>query len=163
MVIGPCQLAQHERVKPIGLRARGPDAIAGRRDLIGVQRQDPQSGVQQPLDQQSVGPLDGDQRHLVAHECAAQRPQADFVVRERGGQDLLARLVGDQHIVLLGRPVDARIDTSHQNFNSNLVRSLQRRPDREVPVRMPIDRPSTPGYVLLPLAAPHHRREGLVR
>jgi hypothetical protein len=27
---------------------------------------------------------------------------------------------------------------------------------------MPIDRPSTRGYVLLPLAAPHHRREGLV-
>ena len=27
---------------------------------------------------------------------------------------------------------------------------------------MPIDRPSTRGYVLLPLAAPHHRREGLI-
>jgi hypothetical protein len=27
---------------------------------------------------------------------------------------------------------------------------------------MPIDRPSTRGYVLLPLAAPHHRRQGLV-
>ena len=29
-------------------------------------------------------------------------------------------------------------------------------------LRMPIDRPSTRGYVLLPLAAPHHRREGLI-
>ena len=29
-------------------------------------------------------------------------------------------------------------------------------------MRMPIDRPSKWGYVLLPLAAPHHRREGLV-
>ena len=27
---------------------------------------------------------------------------------------------------------------------------------------MPIDRPSNRGYVLLPLAAPHHRREGLI-
>ncbi len=85
-----------------------------------MQRQDPQSGVQQPLDQQPVGPLDRDQRHLVAHECATQRPQPGLVVRERGSQDLHARLVGDEHIVLLGRPVDARIDTSRQNFNSSL-------------------------------------------
>src|ERR1019366_6023106 len=36
------------------------------------------------------------------------------------------------------------------------------RGDKEVPWRTLIDRPSTWGYVLLPLAAPHPRREGLV-
>ena len=39
--------------------------------------------------------------------------------------DLLARLISDQHVVLLRRPVNARIGISHQNFNSILVRSSQ--------------------------------------
>jgi hypothetical protein len=84
------------------------------RDLVWMQRQDPQPRVQQPLDQQPVRPLDRDQPHLVAHERAAQRPQPRLVMHERSGQDLLARLIRNQHVV---RPVDARIGTSHQNFN----------------------------------------------
>ena len=117
VVIGPRQLAQHERVEPIGLPARGPEPITRRRDLVGMQRKDPQPRVQQPLDQRPVGPLDRDQRHLVTHEGAAQAPHPGLVVRERRGQDLLARLISDHHVVLLGRPIDARIGTSH-HFNS---------------------------------------------
>ena len=162
VMIGPRQLAQHERVKPVGLPTRRAKPITSRRDLIGMQRQDPQPGVQQPLDQQPVGPLDRDQRHLVAHQCAAQPPHPGLVVRERRGQNPLARLISDQHVMLLGRPIDARIGTSHQNINSIQVRCLHSAPTKEVPLRMPIDRPSKWGYVLLPLAAPHHRREGLV-
>ena len=45
VVIGARQLAQHERVKPIGLPSRGAKAIAGGRDLVGMQGQNPQSCV----------------------------------------------------------------------------------------------------------------------
>src|SRR5205814_10499079 len=36
------------------------------------------------------------------------------------------------------------------------------RPDQEVPLRNLIDKALNRGYVLLPLAAPHHRRDGRV-
>jgi hypothetical protein len=83
VVIGARQLAQHERVKPIGLPARDPEPIAGGRDLVGMQRQDPQPRVQQPLDQQPVRPLDRDQLHFQAHQRSAQGPHTLLVVRER--------------------------------------------------------------------------------
>jgi hypothetical protein len=35
-------------------------------------------------------------------------------------------------------------------------------PDQEVPLQVLIDKALTRGYVLSPLATPHHRREGLV-
>ena len=113
VVTGARQLAQHERVKPIGLPARGAKAIAGGRDLVGVQRQDPQSCVQQPLDQQPVGPLDRDQLHLQAHQRPAQGPQTLLIVRERRRQQPLARRVRDEHIVLLRRPVNAGVTSIH--------------------------------------------------
>ena len=72
-MIGARQLAQHERVEPIGLPARDPEPITRGRDLVGMQRQHPQPRVQQPLDQQPVRPLDRDQRHLQPHQRAAQR------------------------------------------------------------------------------------------
>jgi hypothetical protein len=140
MAVGARELADHERVEPVGLAARDPEPGAGRGDLVGVQRQHPQPRVQQPLDQQPVRALDRDQLHLQPHERATQRPQARFIVRERGGQQLLARLVGDQHVVLLRRPVNTGV-TSH--LYSSSVRSPSQRPDQEVPLRNLIDRPST--------------------
>jgi hypothetical protein len=104
--------AQHERVEPVGLAARDPEAGAGRGDLVGVQRQDPQPRVQQPLDQKSVRPLDRDQPHLQPQQRATQRPQPLLVVRERGRQRLLARLIGHQHVVLLRRSINTGV-TSH--------------------------------------------------
>jgi hypothetical protein len=109
MMIGARQLAQNERVKAIGLPARDAESIASRRNLVGMQRQHPQPRVQQPLDQQPVRPLDRHQRHVQAHQRPAQRPQPLFVMRERRRQQLLARRVGDQHIVLLRRPIDAGV------------------------------------------------------
>ena len=105
MVIGARQFAQHERVEAIGLPARGPEARTGGGDLIGMQRQQPQPRIQQPLDQQPIRPLDRDQRHLHPHQRAAQRPQTLLIVRERGRQQLLARLVLHEHVVLLRRPI----------------------------------------------------------
>src|SRR5204863_316046 len=110
--------------------------------------------------QQPVGPLDRDQLHLQAHQRSAQGPQTLLIVRERRRQQPLARRVRDEHIVLLRRPVNAGV-TSHLNLPL-LVNNTSQRPDREVPLRMPIDKALTRAYVLLPLAAPHHRREGLV-
>src|ERR1700757_2207486 len=49
--------------------------------------------VQQPLDQQPIGPLDRDQLHLEPHPRPAQRPQPSLVMRERRAEQLRARLV----------------------------------------------------------------------
>jgi hypothetical protein len=70
-------------------------------------------------------------------------------------------LVGHQHVVLVRRPVDPGIPVRH--LHPPLIGSPSQRPDLEVPLRMLIDKALTVrGYVLLPLAAPHHRRDGLV-
>jgi hypothetical protein len=71
-------------------------------------------GVQQPLDQQSVRALDRDQLHIQAHERFAQRGQPALVVRERRGQERLARLVSHEQVVLLRRPINAGVVTSHR-------------------------------------------------
>ena len=82
-------------------------------------------------------------------------------MRERSGEQLLAILVGHQHVVLIRRPVDPGIPLRHPHPPS--IESPSQRPDPEVPLRMLIDKAlTTRGYVLLPLAAPHHRRDGLV-
>ena len=112
-MIGPRQLAQHERVEPIGLAARHAEAIPRGRDLIGMQCQHPQSRVQQPLDQQPVRPLDRHQPHLQPHQLPAQRSQPLLIMRERRGQQLLARRIRDQHVVLLRRPVNAGVTSIH--------------------------------------------------
>jgi hypothetical protein len=112
-MIGPRQFAQHERVKVVGLPARDAKPIPGRRDLVGMQRQHPQPGVQQPLDQQPVRPLHRDQRHLQAHQLPAQRPQPRLVMRERRREQLLARRIRDEHIVLLRRPINAGVTSTH--------------------------------------------------
>ena len=118
MTVGARQLAQHERVKPVRLAARDPEPGTGRSDLVGMQRQYPQPHVQQPLDQHPVRALDRHQLDAVAHERAAQRPQPGLVVRERARQQPLARLVADQHVVLLRRPVDARVITTFHRYSS---------------------------------------------
>jgi hypothetical protein len=86
-----------------------------------VQRQHPQPRIQQPLDQHPIGPLDRDELHARPLQRAAQPAKSSLVVRERGRHQLLARLVTDQHVVLLRRPVNARVVT-HQY--SSPVRSF---------------------------------------
>jgi hypothetical protein len=70
-------------------------------------------------------------------------------------------LVCDKDIVLLRRPIDPGIPTRHPS--PSVVESPSQRLDPEVPLRVLIDKAlAVQGYVLLPLAAPHHRRDGLV-
>lgn len=106
VMIGAGQLAQHERVEPIGLPARHAKPIPSRRDLIGMQRQHPQTRVQQPLDQQPIRPLDRDQLHPQPDQLPAQRPHPLLVMRERRREQLLTRRISDAHIVLHRRPIN---------------------------------------------------------
>ena len=112
VVVGARQLAQNERVKPVGLAAGDTKPIARGRDLVGMQGQHPQPRVQQPLDQQAIRPLDRDQLNPQPHQLPAQRPQPLLVMGERGRQQHLARRISDEHVVLLRRPVNAGV-TSH--------------------------------------------------
>ena len=157
MDVGARQLAQHERVEPVGLAARDPEPRPRGRDLVGMHRQHPQPRVQQPLDQQPVRPLDRDQLHLQPQQRAAQRPQPLLVVRERGRQQLLARLVAHEHVVLVRRPINAGV-ILHLVLLFGQVTS--QRPDQEVPLRMLIDKALNGATSCCRLAAPHHRREG---
>ena len=113
-MIGARQLAQHERVEPVGLAARRPEPRPRGRDLIRVQWQKPQPGIKQPLHQQPVRPLDRDQLDLEPQQLPAQRPQAVLIMREGGRQQLLARLVLHDHVVLLCRPVNTGVSTTHR-------------------------------------------------
>jgi hypothetical protein len=76
-----------------------------------MHRHHPQPSVQQSLDQQAIRPLDRDQLDAQAHQLTAQRPQPLLVVRERRRQQLLARRIRDEHIVLLRRPIDAGVSS----------------------------------------------------
>jgi hypothetical protein len=73
MAVCARELAQHERVEPVGLTARSPEPRPRGRDLLGTHRQHPQPRIQQSLDQQPIRPLDRDQRHLQPHKRPAQR------------------------------------------------------------------------------------------
>jgi len=160
MMIGPGELAQHERVEPVGLPTAAAKARACRRGLVGVDRDHGQPRVQQPLNQHAVGSLDRDPLNLHPHECAAQRPEPCLVVRERSRQQLLARLTGDVHVVLLRRPNPPQRNCPSRSSPCWSDSSTAPRPGGTVAVAHRQGPPR--GYVLLPLAAPHHRREGLV-
>ena len=54
-------------------------------------------------------------------------------------------------------PIQAQLPIVTSN-----IRTVRQRPNPEVPLRVLIDKALTRGYVLSPLAAPHHRRDGLV-
>jgi hypothetical protein len=115
-----------------------------------MQGEHPQPRVQQPLDQHPVRTLHRHQPHLQPHQLPAQRSQPLLIMRERRGQQLLARRIRDQHVVLLRRPVNTGI-TSHPSTTSLGQGTTRQRPDREVPLRVLIDRPSQRGSVLSPL------------
>ena len=83
IAVGARELAQHERVEPVGLAARDPKPRPGGHDPVGMHRQHPQPRIQQTLEQQPVRPLDRDQLHLQPHERPTQRPQPLLIVRER--------------------------------------------------------------------------------
>ena len=74
-----------------------------------MQRQHPHPGLEQPLDQHPVAALDRDDLDLKQTSASHNAAIPVLVVRERLGQQPLAGLVSDQHVVLLRRPVDPRV------------------------------------------------------
>ena len=149
-MIGARQLAQHERVKPIGLPARDPEAVPRGGDLVRMHRQHPQARVEQPLDQQPVRPLDRDQPDIQPHQHATQPAQVFLVMRERSSEQLLAILVGHEHVVRLRRPIDPGIPLRH--LHPPVIGTPSQSPDPEVPLRMLIDKALTSSG-LRPVAA----------
>jgi hypothetical protein len=80
MTVGARQLGQHERIEAVALAARGAEPGPHRGDLVGMHGDHPQTGVQQPLDQQPVRALDRDQRDLERDQPRAQRPDPALVM-----------------------------------------------------------------------------------
>src|SRR5664279_2987143 len=77
-------------------------------------------------------------------------------MHERGGQQLLARLVAHAHVVLLPRPINAGAVTHSVLLLSGIA---SQRPDQEVPLRNLIDKALNGATSCCRLSAPHHRRE----
>jgi hypothetical protein len=110
MSVGAGQLTEHEPVKPIRFPTRRTKPIPGGLDLIGMQGQHAQPGVQQPIDQQPVRAFDP-AHNLKALKRGAQRAHAVLVMSERGALQLVAGGILDQHVVLLRSPVNTRAIT----------------------------------------------------
>ena len=70
MAVGARELGEHERVEAVALAARGAEPGAHRGDLVGMDRDHVQARVEQPLDQQPVRTLDGDQHHPELEQAA---------------------------------------------------------------------------------------------
>lgn len=139
VMIGPRELAQHERVKAIGLAARDLKTRPRRLDLVRMQREHAQPRVEQPLDQHAIRTLDRDPRHFQTHQRRAQPPEPRLAVLKARRQQRLAELVGDQHIVLGRRPIHTR--AIHPDLPTTTP--LDSGPDPEVPWRVLIDGPHT--------------------
>ena len=150
--VGARELAEHPGVEVIGL-ALGAKAGAGGLDLIGMQRQHAQAGVQQPLDQQSVRALDRDALDATADQQLTQGADALLVVGQDAFGEHLAVPVGHQDDVLVLGPVDSCADG---HATSPAIGSSTRA-DRELPLRVLIDGRS---HALRPVAASggSHRR-----
>ena len=123
-----------------------------------MQRKHPHTRLQQPVDQQPLRPLDRDDLDVEALKRSAQRAQPSSSCTKVAASNSSPAVPStstscfseDQSI-----PAQLPIATPHD-------RTIRQRPDPEVPLRVLIDKALSRGYVLSPLAAPHHRREGLV-
>ena len=96
----------------------------------------------------------------VAHQRPAQRSEPFLVVRERR-PPAPARLPRQPRAHRVSpTPSRSRRTDTHPSCTSPIAHLHSA--DQEVPLRMPIDKALKWGYVLLPLPAPHHTRDGLV-
>ena len=118
MAVGAGELGEHEAVKAIALAARHAVPRAHRLDLVGMHRDHRQPGIQQPLDQQPVGPLDRDQRHPEPQQPRAQRPDPGLVVTITATLHDPPALVDDAHRVLLAGPINPSEPTIRHDHHS---------------------------------------------
>ncbi len=155
--VGARQLGQDEGVEAVGLAAGRLIARPGRLQRVGVDRQDGEAGIQQPVDQQAVGALDRNPLDAQGPHPGDQRPDPSLVVGEELARKLPARCVDHAKRVLLAGPVDPRRRLIHRVPPSFALPCA----GREVPLRLLIVRRSG---APLPVAASgaSGRREALV-
>jgi hypothetical protein len=121
VAVGAGQLGQHKRVKAVALAARRAKPRAHRGDLIGMDRDHPQTRVQQPLDQQPIRPLDRHQRDVELEQPHTQGAQPAFVMPVAPTLDDPPVPVDNADGVLLAGPIDASEPTPcHDHLQSTL-------------------------------------------
>ena len=137
VAVGPRELGQHEAVIAVALAARGGEPGSHCRDLVGVDRDHPQARVQQPLDQQPVGPLDRDQLHPQVQKPPAQRPDPALIMPVTATLDDPPVRVDHAARVLLASPINAsKTTTTHNYFLPIMILTVA---DGEVPWRLLTD------------------------
>src|SRR3954471_9735177 len=108
VAVGARQLGEHEAVEAVALAARGTEPRSHRRDLVGMNRDHRQAGVEQPLDQQPIRPLDRDQHHPERDQPRAQRLDPTLLMTVTAALDDPPATVDHAHRVLLAGPIDPR-------------------------------------------------------
>jgi hypothetical protein len=151
VTVGTRELGERESVEVIALAARRGEPRSHRHELVGVHRDHRQASIQQPLDQQPIGPIDRQQHDAKLKQPAAQRLDPTLVVTVPASLDDPAVLVDYARGVLLAGPIDPSEPTVRHDHHS-----LRRRltvVGSEVPWRMLTDG-ALRRDSLLPLGAP---------
>jgi hypothetical protein len=117
-----------------------------------------QARVQQPLDQQAVRTLDGDQQHPELDKPVTQRPQAALVMAIAASLEDPSIGINDARGVLLAGPVDA----SEPALHSSSCRSTLTVAGGEVPWRVLTDGALTAQLPVATRGTSTERREALV-
>jgi hypothetical protein len=106
VAVGARELGEHERIEAVALAARRAEARSHRGELVGMHRDHPQAGVQQPLDQQPVRTLDRDQRHVERDQPRAQRRDPALVMPVTATLEDPPVAVDHTDRMLLAGPID---------------------------------------------------------
>ena len=137
MAVGARELGEHERVEAVALAARRAEARAHRGDLVGMHGDHLQPGVQQPVDQQPVRALNGDQPHPELDQARAQRLDPALIMAIATPLDDPAVAVGNASGVFFAGPIDASEATLVHD--SSLQPVMLTAAGGEVPWRVLID------------------------
>jgi hypothetical protein len=118
------------------------------------------TGVEQPLDQQPVRPLDRDQPHLKREQSRAQRPDPALVMPIAAALHDPPLLVNDAYRVLLAGPIDPSETTLllHDHASPRRLTVV----GGEVPWRMLTDGALTARLPIAARGTSTERREALV-
>ena len=159
MAVGARQLGEHERVEAVALAARRAKPRPAGGDLVGMHGDHVQPGVQQPLDQQAVGALNGDQQHAELDQPVAQRAQSTLVMTVSAALGDPPVGIDDTHRVLLAGPVHTGEPALIHNSS---CRSTLTVAGGEVPWRVLTDGALTAQLPVATRGTSTERREALV-
>ena len=156
--VGAGELGEHVGVEAVRLATAGAEAITRGRELVGVDGDDRDTRVEQPVNDEPVRLLDRDPQHLQVGEQPDQRGDPVLAVADPALLKPSALAVDDDQPVLFAGQIKPRGALLH---SSSFVSDAGCGPTGEVPWRMLIGGPSAG---LRPVAAPgaSHRREALV-